>query len=236
MGSGLRKVWRVPVMAAMACTVVATATATAAGAATSADDSTIAQAGAFVAGDFPASFTASPPSTTSHTDNIKLAKGVAGCKPYVKLQKTTATLPQAHSPQFDDGQRSISNETDVFESEKAASAALVLYAKPSVAGCLEHLFEKQLRRDSRVDDVVVTLDRQAIAGLGDDSVVYEGKLVVTGTDGSQQQLGIGSAAVRVGRAVDAVTYSTQGADLPEVLTPAIDASVGRVRAALTGGS
>jgi hypothetical protein len=38
--------------------------------------------------------------------------------------------------------------------------------------------------------------------------------------------------VRVGRAVDAVTYTTGGAALTDVLTPAIDASVSRLRSAL----
>ena len=37
----------------------------------------------------------------------------------------------------------------------------------------------------------------------------------------------------VGRAVDVVTYSTTGGDLTGVLTPAIDASVARLRSVLT---
>ena len=124
----------------------------------------------------------------------------------------------------------------MFPSEKTAVAALVLYAKSSVVGCLENLFEKQIRQDPQLrgslDDVVVNLDRQDIAGLGDDSVVYEGSIVLTGTDGSTTKIGIGSAAVRVGRAADVVTYSTSGDSLTDVLTPAIDASVSRLRSAL----
>jgi len=111
----------------------------------------------------------------------------------------------------------------------------VLYAKSSVVGCLENLFEKQTRQDptlqSTLDDVMANLDRQDIAGLGDQSVVYEGSLVLTDTDGSKSQIGIGSAAVRVGRALDVVVYTTDGTSLTDVLTPAIDASVGRLRAA-----
>ena len=38
--------------------------------------------------------------------------------------------------------------------------------------------------------------------------------------------------MRVGRTVDAVTYTTDAGDLTEILTPAIDASVGRLRTAL----
>jgi hypothetical protein len=82
--------------------------------------------------------------------------------------------------------------------------------------------------------VVVNLDRQDIAGLGDDSVVYEGTMELTGADGSTSRVEVGNAAVRVGRAVDVVTYSTTGGSLTDVLTPAIDASVSRLRSALAG--
>ena len=78
----------------------------------------------------------------------------------------------------------------------------------------------------------VTLERQDIAGLGDDSVVYEGNMVLTGTDGSTVHLGVGNAAVKVGRVVDDVTYLTTDAPLTDVLAPAIDASVARLRTAL----
>ena len=79
----------------------------------------------------------------------------------------------------------------------------------------------------------MTLERQDIAGLGDDSVVYEGSVVLTGTDGSTRRSGIGNAAVRVGRAVDARhLLDDRAATSADILTPAIDASVARLRAAL----
>jgi hypothetical protein len=216
--------------------VIIALAAPAASAASKGGDTAIARAGAFVASDFPTGFEGSPGSSDSHADNIRLAKSVDGCAPYVTLQKAVKRLPQAKSPRFADDSRSIGNEVDVFSSRRAASAALALYGKSSVVGCLENLFEKQARQDpdlrDSLDDVVVNLDRQNIAGLGDDSVVYEGNVVLTGTDGSTSRVGIGSAAVRVGRAVDVVTYSTTGGSLSDLLTPAIDASVSRLRSAL----
>src|SRR5262249_10146266 len=156
-------------------------------------------------------------SSLSHTDNVKLARGVAGCGPYSTLQKTVAPLPQAKSPRFADADRMIGNEVDVFASERAASGALTLYAKSSVAGCLEHLFEKQARQDpslrDSLADIDVALERQDVAGLGDESVGYEGKVVFTGTDGATRQLNVGSIVVRVGRTVDVVTDSTSGAEV-----------------------
>jgi hypothetical protein len=203
------------------------------GATSRSSDTAIARAGVFVSSDLPAGFTVSKDRQETHADNIRLAKGVRGCGPYVTLQKKLAPLPQAKSPRFVDGSRSVGNEVDVFPGERAASSALAQYAKSSIVGCLENLFEKQARDDPKLDEVTVDLDRQDIVGLGDESVVYEGNIVLKGKDGSSAQVGIGSAAVRVGRAVDVVTYSTDGEALPEILGPALDASVARVRAALT---
>jgi hypothetical protein len=221
---------------AVACVLTALA-ATAADAASQAADTAIARAGSFVASDFPDGFEPTASSEKSHADNIRLAKGVDGCGPYVTLQKSVVSLPQVKSSRFADATRTVGNEIDLFPADRAATAALLLYAKPSVVACLENLFEKQARQDPEtrdsIDDVAVELDRQDIAGLGDDSVVYEGSIVYTGSDGSTSKVGIGSAAVRVGRAVDVVTYTTTGDDLTEVLTPAIDGSVARLRSALT---
>jgi len=207
------------------------------GAAATNPELSLAKAGIFVAADFPTGFRSSAQSSQSHADNIRLAKGVAGCGPYVTLQKTVAPLPQAKSPRFADTVRTIGNEVDVFASERAATAALSLYAKSSMAGCLEHLFEKQAQQDpdlrNSLDDIQVSLEREDFAGLGNDSVGYDGTVVLTGTDGSTQRIGVGSVVVRVGRAVDVVTYSTTGGDLTGVLTPAIDASVARLRSVLT---
>jgi hypothetical protein len=220
----------------VAVAVVFTTLATAEGAVATNADVSLAKTGVFVAADFPTGFQSTPASSPSHADNVKLAKGVAGCGPYATLQKTVAPLPQAKSPRFADADRTVGNEVDVFVSERAASGALTLYAKSSVAGCLEHLFEKQARQDpdlrGSLADIDVTLERQDVAGLGDDSVGYEGTVVLTGTDGSTQRVGVGSTVVRVGRTVDVVTYSTSGADVTGVINPAIDASVARLRSAL----
>ena len=211
---------------------IAASPAAPAGAATRSGDKQIAEAGTFVVTDFPAGFVSSRATPSSSAENIKLAKGVPGCAPYIALQKLTDVQPQATSLDFKDDSRTVSNEVDVFKTERAAAAALALYAKPSTVSCLQKLFKKQFAKDPKVESVSITLDRQDIAGLGDDSVVYEGNVVLTATDGSTAKIGVGNAAVRVGRAVDDVTYLTTSADLTEILTPAIDASVARLQDAL----
>jgi molybdopterin-binding protein len=211
-----------------------------AAAASKSGDVQIARAATFVLADFPAGFAATSSTPSSSAENIKLAKGVPGCAPYITLQKLTGAQPQATSTDFADDSRTISNEVDVFKTERAANDALALFAKPSMVSCLQQLFKKQLAQDpktkGKIDSVSITLDRQDIAGLGDDSVVYEGNMTITGTDSSTTQVGIGNAAVRVGRAVDDVTYLTTSAPLTDVVSPAIDASVARLRAALAGSA
>jgi hypothetical protein len=204
------------------------------------NDKQIAKAGTLVLADFPAGFVAKASTPSSSAKNIKLAKGVSGCAPYITLQKLTNAQPQASSKDFKDDSRTVSNEVDVFTSARAAGGALALYAKPSMVSCLQKLFEKQFEQDpttkGKIASLVVTLDRQDIAGLGDDSVVYEGNIALTGTDGSSARIGVGNAAVQVGRAVNDVTYLTTSATLTDILTPAIDASVTRLRSALGGAA
>ncbi len=229
------------VRSARACAitaVVAALVATAAGAATQNRDTTIARAGVLLASDFPAGFRSAPPPPTTHSDQIAMAKGVEGCGPYVTIQRRLVSTPGADSAQFDDGARTFGNETAVFPSEKIASSFLALDQKPSMVGCLENYLEKQFRQSggSKVDEVNVHLERQDIAGLGDDSVVYEGGMDIVLTDGSTVRTGIGNAMVRVGRALDTVLYFSQGPSVTDVLTPAIDASVTRLRTALARSS
>ena len=223
---------------AAAVVVVAVAwAATAAGAASQAADTAIARAGVFVVADFPG-YASQPSSSITHADQVAMAKGIDGCSPYVTMQKRLQTVPLAASLQFADDRGSFGNEVAVFPTERAASALLVLAAKSSMVGCLENYLEKQFRqqRQTGVDDVSATLERQAISGLGDDSVVYEGSLDLTGTDGKQSQIATGSVLVRVGRATEAIVYFSQGADPTDVLARAIDASVARLRAVQMKGT
>jgi hypothetical protein len=231
MGSGRRRASR---LLAVACTIVALA-ASAAGAASQGADANVARAGRFAASDFPQGFQASPPPATAHADQIAMAKGVDGCGPYVTIQKRLLSTPSADSSQFGDGARTFGNEIAVLPSEKSAIAFLGLYEKPSMVGCLENYLEKQIRlsRGSKIDDVNVNVQRQDIAGLGDDSVVYEGTMSIVMSDGSTTKTSIGNATVRVGRALDTVVYSSNEPNVTDVLAPAIDASVVRLRSALT---
>ena len=128
----------------------------------------------------------------------------------------------------------------MFPTERAASAlAGPGYAKSSMVGCLENYFEKQIRQERQaetLDDVAATLDRQDIAGLGDDSVVYEGARPDRRRREAVAGRHRGACWCAWGGRPTAIVYTTQGSDSTDVLTPAIDASVARLRAAPVKGS
>jgi hypothetical protein len=218
---------------ALGCAIAALV-ASAAGAASQSGDTAIARAGTFVASDFPAGFESKAPPDTTHEDQIAMAKGVEGCGPYITIQKRLIAIPSAASQQFVDTTRTFGNEVGVFASDKAAASMLALFEKPSMVGCLENYLEKQFRRSGgpQVDNVTVELDRQDIAGLGDASVVYEGTAEFTLTNGTTSRIALGNASVRVGRTIDSVLYFTSGADVSDLIGPAVDASVSRLRSAL----
>jgi hypothetical protein len=232
---------RTLLVGALASFVAIAGTASTATALSNSGDVQLAKAGLVQTSDFPTGFKDTAPDNSSDAAVAKAAQGVPECAAYSKLQKLTHAQPQAKSPDFDDASRSVSNKVDMFKSTAAASAALKLYGNASVPVCLDKLFTKLLTQQfakqksttGKVKGVKVTIEQQPITGLGDDSVIYEGNALVTLKDGTTQQLGLGNAAVQVGRAVSDFTYTTTDADLTEILQPAIESSVARLQTALT---
>jgi hypothetical protein len=200
-------------------------------------DTKIAKSGVLVIGDFPAGFTAKAPDTSSDKATAKIAKTIPECAPYRALQKLTDAQPHAKSREFEDSSRQISNEVDVFVSASAATKALALFADPNGEACLNNLFKQVLtaqltKSQTAFTSVDVAITRQDVDPGGDESVVYEGSATVTLPDTSQQLFGIGNAAVRVGRAVNDLTYFTSSAPLADILQPLLEASLGRLQDAL----
>lgn len=208
-----------------------------AGALSRSADTKIAKSGVLVIDDFPSGFKAKARDTSSDKATAKIAKTIPECASYRALQKLTDAQPQAKSQDFEDSSRQISNEVDVFASAPAATKAMALFADPDGEACFDKLFQKVLtaqfaKSKTKVASVDVAITRQNVDAGGDESVVYEGSATVTLPGGSQQQFGLGNAAVRVGRAVDDFTYFTSSAPLTDILQPLLDASLGRLQDAL----
>ena len=107
--------------AVLAALLLGTA-ATPAAAARTGDDLQLAKAGTLAVSDLPAGFATKPDTGSSKAANIRLAKGISGCAPYIALQKTLIDLPSARSASLEDQTRKVGNEVDVFKSDRAASA------------------------------------------------------------------------------------------------------------------
>ncbi len=209
-----------------------------AGAAKKTSNTKVAKAGVLVLTDFPTGFAASKPDSSSDAMVATAAKGIPECRDYAAVKKLTDAQVKAKSQDFKDASRTVSNEVDVFVSVASARKTLVLFGNDDVVTCLNQLFEKVLTDQfvndpsSGVSAVKVDITRQDVDPGGDQSVVYEGSYTITAKDGDTQ-IGIGFAAIRTGRAVNAVTYQTSSEPLTDLLQPLIDATLGRIDAALS---
>ena len=102
----------------------------------------------------------------------------------------------------------------MFPTDRAAGGALALYAKSSMVGCLENLFEKQIRQDPDPQDRSTTSSSTSTARTSPVSATTASSTRAASCSPAptarRSEIGVGSAAVRVGRAVDVVTYTTDG--------------------------
>ena len=184
--------------------------------------------------DFPAGFRRERVDRRPRTPTTsRRRRGSAGARRTSRCRRLTAALPQARSRRVQGrlahGQqrgRRVPAPT-APPSDALAPLRQVEHRRLPGEAVREAASARIPTPQGSVDDVLVTLERQDIAGLGDDSVVYEGSDGAHGhrrLDDDRSASAI--AAVQVGRTVDAVTYLTTGEDLTEILTPAIDASIG----------
>jgi hypothetical protein len=203
------------------------------------DDAELAEAGLLTQADFPAGWTATErPADDGEVE--KVAKTIPSCNDYRALRTTTKRQAQAKSPQFELGASQIDNTVTVFPTTAAATAALKVFAKPSVLTCVNKLFTKVFTASiaadpatrKQVDSIDVDIDRASVVPVGDATTAYEGTVTITLKDGTTQTLGVGTAAARTGRGVDTFSYTVDSSDVLPLLQPLVEASVARLTAAL----
>jgi hypothetical protein len=226
-----RNIGPVVVVAAMAVGLLAPAADAAS--VGNASDEEIAAAGVLVAGDLPATYTASPRDTSSDAQTEKVAKKLAACKKYVAFRKAVDQYPEAKSDDFDQGQTQIDNSVAVFPTAKQAKAAVDAYTASGMPACFGQLVGKLARQAGGTAKSQIKEVKDV--SVGDQSVAYEGPVVITESDGSRTTLGFGNLVVRVGRGVAVYSYNhdaqtTITADLQQ----AVSASGGRLQQALAG--
>ena len=223
------------IVAAVFATAAAATTTTTAGTST---DEQLARTGVLQPTDFPAGWEQTASGTTSDRELDTQAAKIPSCKPYRTFLATSRRQPRAKSENFDQGQSSVTNTVSVFPSTDRAVAATAIFRDARIPGCLERLFaaayrkelEKKPKTAKQLKSVTTSLAREGGVRLGDDAVVYQGKVDVGLKNGTTQTIGLGLVAVRAGRALAGYSY-TFDKDISAALQPAIVASVTRLQRA-----
>ncbi len=224
----------------MVCVVVVGALAVEAGAASKANDGTVAKAAVLRIDDFPVTWTQKKRDTAGDAATERAASKISSCKQFASFISSNKKNPRALSPDFDLNQSSISNTVNVFTSEKAASGALATFGSSSVPTCLNKLFtallKAQFAKDKTLSAQITSIHSQiAIAPgvtVGDESIAYAGSVVVALKNGQGITLDLGNEAIRVGRVVNDFAY-TADSDISTVLSNAMNSSTARLMAALS---
>jgi hypothetical protein len=226
---------RAPLAALLALATLALAalpTATAA-AATSARDR--AKAGVLVLADFPSGWTQHQQAKISDAKVIVLASKIVQCKPFVEFSKANRASPRVESPDFEQGQASVSNRVTVYPSTAKATTAMDTVSDGRLPACFEKLYTAETKVElaksknaTRVVSISAKIAPVPGVRIGDQVVVYQGAVDVGLKNGTSQATDVGYLWVRVGDAVGSYLYLSN-TDISAALQPAIVKSVKRLQ-------
>jgi hypothetical protein len=208
--------------------------------ASKASDTQIAEAGVLVQSDFPAGWTATPRDTSTDAATEKIAKKIPACSDYLALRTATKGEAKAKSEEFSLLNSQVDNTVTVFPTNAGAIAAMKVFARPSVVKCINTLFTKVFTASlesnattrNQIESIKVKVTPASVEPIADGTTAYEGTVTITTKDGTTQTIGVGNAAVRTGRAIDAFSYVVDTTTVLQLLPSVVDTSVTRLTAAL----
>jgi hypothetical protein len=226
--------WRTIVVGLVAAALTGVLAPAAGGASTgSPSDKEIASAGVLVASDLPATYTQSARDKSSDAKTDKLAAKVPACKKLVAFMKVTDKNTEVKSDDFTQGQTLVDNTVAVFPTAAKAKAAVDAYSATGVPACFAQLvakFAQQAGGKARAD-----IKKVKDVSAGDQSVAYEGPVLLTESDGSTTALAFGNLVIRVGRGVVVYSYNHDAQlSISDDLKSAVSSSGGRLQQALAG--
>ena len=179
-------------------------------------DQQLANQGIVVAGDVPATWTASRNDTSGDAKNLKLAAKTKGCASYVKFATANEATTKAVSNDYSSStSEQISNHSYVHKSAAVAGKVIGAFGSSSVPDCLSKVFstaiKTQLAKDPKASKTIrgidVALQPVDVGNTGVPTVAYEGTLSIKLKDGTSQDLDVGLVAVQIDRVI--LTYSIQ---------------------------
>jgi len=193
--------------------------------ASKADDVSTARQGVLQTSDFPTGWTGTRLNSPSDATVIKTLAKIPACKDYVAVRKLSAAASKARSLEYGDGSTTtVSNVVNAFGTPAKASAALKIFAKSTVATCLEQYTQKSLGTQG-----VVKVSPADVTGLGANTVGYTAD--VADSSGTIQEELL-TFAVPVGSFISVYTVEVKSNDAPiSTVQDAINSSITRLTTA-----
>ena len=190
--------------------------------ASKADDVQIARQGLLETSDFPTGWSGTRASVPSDATVIKALAKIPACKDYLAVRKLSASASKARSLEYGDGSTTTaSNVVNAFATSAKASAALKVFAKSTVATCLEQYTQKGIGTQG-----IVKVSPADVTGLGANTVGYTADVADSSGTVQEQLL---TFAVPVGRFISVYTVEVKSNDAPiSTVEDAVNASITRL--------
>lgn len=192
------------------------------------NDAAILRAGVIVAGDVsPGWLQSKQPSTTNDT----VIRRIPACKQIAAENATVrAGVPSARSAEFSDpssrnGETAVASAVYAFKSVGGAAKYLAAFKAQPALKCVDTLAQLEAGSQAHATSSRV----RDLSQVGDDSVIYESTFNGPSRQGPAVTLTTDTAAVRVGRAVVALSFFNAGARRLPQGTAIINAVVGRLQ-------
>jgi hypothetical protein len=191
-------------------------------------DAAIFQAGVVVAGDVGPGWIQSKQPTGN---NNAVLRRIPACKQIAAQDSAVrAGVPSARSPEFSDpssrnGETAVAGVVYAFKNARGAAQYLAAFTGQPALKC----FDTVAQLEAGAQAHATTSRVQDLSRVGDESVIYESTLKGPSQQGPTVTLTTDTVAVRVGRAVVALSFINAGAQRLPQGTAIIDAVVGRLQ-------
>ena len=208
-------------------------------------DKAIAQAGVLTLSDFPAGWSAAKPQSggTSGAVEAKLILSIPACRPFVPLIANTKTSARAGTTSdFTDGVTTVSNDVRVYPTVARALVSFDALQGPALGPCFQRLLKAALKvelvRQGQASKIrIVDVSVQHVNpnfSVGGDAQGGFAATITLAASGQQESVYVEVATVRVGRALDNISYQNANGPVTDLVPSAVMASVSRLQAALSG--
>jgi hypothetical protein len=135
----------------------------------------------------------------------------SACKKIRAARRAADRRPNAETAFGDESGNMAQSEVIVFKSERAARVPITAFSTGTAEDCLSEQLEQNLEENLDPGVSAEFSGERTEVPLGDDSVVYQIVIALTGADGSTSEVYVEFGVIRVGRAVAVLDFQGVGA-------------------------